>query len=262
MPAAITGFGELVFRTTDGTGPNSQEGAYFPYPTGFAVEKATETVDKFAFKPCGGTGRKQKVARFTGQEDWTGTMTFGVNSWLDLQFLYGQKSQTASITRPDVKCATVTSGIITDAALNGIDPEDVQVTWADYDATGGSPVQLEVLPSPDTASATEVVLDNSANTLTFAAQFEGLEIFYAVNVTASKKIIGLSNPTLLLGFEFFGVLQTNGSTTANGYGIYIPELVLDGNFSVSVTGGDDEIEVPFSPVLKSGYSEPVIMIEL
>ena len=44
--------------------------------------------------------------------------------------------------------------------------------------------------------------------------------------------------------------------------IYIPELILDGKFSIKLTGKDDEIEVPFSPILAAGYSEPVVLIEL
>jgi hypothetical protein len=261
-PAAFTGFGELILKTTDGSGPAGDEGGYFPFPTSFSVTKETEIVDKFAFKPCGGTGVKQKVASFQGQQDWNGTMSIGVYSFLDLQLIYGQKAQTKSLTYPDVKCAIVASGVITDAALSGLDPEDVVVTWSYYDSTAGAPIQLIVVPSPDTASATEVVLDNSANTLTFAAQFEGQEIFYSIVTTASKRVIGASSPTLIKGLEFYGVINTNGNTTSAGYGIYIPSLTLDGSFAINLTGGDDEVEIPFSPVLAAGYSEPVVIIEL
>jgi hypothetical protein len=107
-----------------------------------------------------------------------------------------------------------------------------------------------------------VVLDNSANTLTFAAQFEGQEIFYSIVTTASKRVIGASSPTLIKGLEFYGVINTNGNTTSAGYGIYIPSLTLDGSFAINLTGGDDEVEIPFSPVLAAGYSEPVVIIEL
>ena len=263
MPAAITGFGELIFKTTDGTGPGGAEGGYFPYVTSFTVQKETETIDKFAFKPCGGTGVKQKIASFQGQQNWTGTMTMSVMSWLDLQLLYGQKAKTITQSYMDVKCAIVDASLeIADADLGGLDPEEVVVTWTDYDATGGSPVQLDVDVSPAVASATKVILDNAGDTLTFAAQFEGLEIHYAINKSASKSVIGASNPTLIDGLEFYGVLNTNGSSTANGWGLYIPSLTLDGNFSIAVTGGDDEIEIPFSPVVASGYSEPVILIQL
>lgn len=262
MPAAFTGFGELAFITTDNTGPNSQEGGYFPFPASFTVEKTTEIVKKFAFKPCGGTGKLQQVAGYTAQEEWTGTMTINVASWLDLQFLYGQKAKTATQTYWDVACAVPTANVITNAALVGKAVSDLVVTWIDYDATAGTPIQLEVIPSPDTASATEVVFDSAAGTLTFAAQFAAVEISYAYKRSASKSVIGLSNPTLLTGFEFYGQIATNAGSTAAGYGLYIPSLFLDGNFSVSLTGGDDAIDVPFTPILKSGYSEPVVLIQL
>ena len=263
-PAAFTGFGELILKTTDGSGPgNGKEGGYFPFPTSFSVSKETQIVDKFAFKPSGGTGVKQKVASFQGEQNWKGTMSIGVYSFLDLQLLYGQKAKSVSVTYPDVKSAIVSNaGVITDADLHGVAPEDVVVTWAYYDATAGTPVQLIVAESPTTASATTCILNPTGNTLTFAAQFEGQEIFYSINKTATKRVIGAASPTLITGLEFYGVLNTNGSTSAAGYGIYIPELILDGKFSIKLTGKDDEIEVPFSPILAAGYSEPVVLIEL
>ena len=263
-PAAFTGFGELIFKTTDGSGPGTgKEGGYFPFPTSFEVTKKTDKVDIYAFKPSGGTGVKQKIAAYQGQQDWSGTMSIGASSFLDLQFLYGQKAKSVSVTYPDVKSAIVdNTGVITDTDLTGTTPDDLVVTWAYYDATAGTPVQLVVAESPTTASATTCILDATAHTLTFAAQFEGQEIFYAISKTATKRIIGGANPTLITGLEFYGVLNTNGETTAAGYGLYIPSLVLDGNFSIKLTGKADDIQVPFSPVLASGYSEPVVLIEL
>jgi hypothetical protein len=339
MAFAITGFGSLNFITTGSKGPTSTtEGLFVPFPTSFSVEKTTEKVDKFAFVPAGGTGVKQKVASFQAQQDWTGEMTFGVQSWLDLQFLYGQKAQRASTTTPRVETSIVPLSnpyTITDTSLSGKTATQVVVTWADYDSVAGSPLQLRVIttaigvhainavaslgaasivvdngsgaaavvlvvgdqitiaggtsvytitsvtagtnehtygitPVLDDAKAdadvvtvrSVVSLDNSGNTLTLPAIYAGLQIFYSIDTTEIKSVIGLTNPTLFTGFEFFGVLNTHGSSTRAGLGIYIPELILDGNFSVGVTGGDEEITVPFTPILKSGYSEPVVMIEL
>lgn len=341
MAFAVTGFGSLNFLTTGLKGPTSTtEGLFVPFPTSFSVQKTTEKVDKFAFVPAGGTGVKQKVASFQAQQDWSGEMTFGVQSWLDLQFLYGQKAQRASTTTPRVETAIVpgTPYAITDTSLSGKTGTEVVVTWADYNSTAGSPLQLRVITTAigvhainasasssaasivvdngagangvllavgdqitiagsttvhtitsvtaDTPTANDdtygitpvlddakadgdvitvrnvVSLDNSGNTLTFPAIYSGLQVFYSIETTATKSVIGLTNPTLYSGFEFFGVLNTHGSSTAAGIGLYIPELILDGNFSVGVTGGDEEITVPFTPILKSGYSEPVVMIEL
>lgn len=336
--AAITGFGSLSFSTTGLQGPTATtEGLYTPYPTSISVEKTTETVDKFAFTPAGGLGVKQKIASFNGQQEWTGTMTIGFTSWLDLQFLLGQKAQRSSITTPQIKTAIVPTSnpyTITDTALSGKTGTQVTVTFGSYNSVAGSPLQLRVIttaigthaisataasgdatividngstdngillavgdqitiagsttihtitsvtaggtsdtygisPVLDDAKAdgdvvtvrNVVSLDNSGNTLTLPAIYAGLQIFYAIDTVETKSVIGLLNPTLLRGFEFYGVLNTHGSSTRAGFGLWIPELVLDGNFSVSVTGGDDEIDVPFTPVLKSGFSEPVLLIE-
>ena len=339
--AAITGFGSLSFSTTGLQGPTATtEGLYAPYPTSISVEKTTETVDKFAFIPAGGTGVKQKIASFQGQQNWTGTMTLGFTSWLDLQFLYGQKAQRSSTTTPRIKTAVIPTSspyTITDTALSGKTGTQVTVTFGGYDSVAGSPLQLRVITTAigvlainatasssaasivvdngagangsllavgdqitiagsttvhtitsvtaDTPTANDdtygitpvlddakadgdvvavrnvVSLDNSGNTLTLPAIYAGLQIFYAIDTVETKSVIGLLNPTLLRGFEFYGVLNTNGSSTRAGFGLWIPELVLDGNFSISVTGGDDEIDVPFTPILKSGFSEPVLLIE-
>ena len=261
MAGALTGFGKLTLVTTDGSGPNGQEGGYFPYITAVNLSRTSEKTEKFAYKPCGGGGVRQKVASYITQVNWEGSFTMPVASWLDLELLWGQKSQTVSQTVPDVNCATVASNIITDASLNGVAATDITVTWIDYDATGGAPVQLEVDVSPAVASATKVILDNTANTLTFAAQFEGLEIYYTINTTSSKRVLGRSGSTAISTLSFYGVVNTSGSSSAAGYGIYIPELTLDLNVNLSVTG-DDELEVPFSPVLIDGYSDPVALIEL
>lgn len=336
--AAITGFGSLSFSTTGLKGPTATtEGLYTPYPTSISIEKTTETVDKFAFTPAGGLGVKQKIASYKGEESWTGTMTIGFTSWLDLQFLLGQKAQRSSITTPQIKTAIVPTSnpyTITDTALSGKTGTQVTVTFGSYDPVAGSPLQLRVIttaigthaisataasgdatividngsndngillavgdqitiagsttihtitsvttgstsdtygisPVLDDAKAdgdvvtvrNVVSLDNSGNTLTLPAIYAGLQIFYAIDTVETKSVIGLLNPTLLRGFEFYGVLNTHGSSTRAGFGLWIPELVLDGNFSISVTGGDDEIDVPFTPVLKSGFSEPVLLIE-
>lgn len=336
--AAITGFGSLSFSTTGLQGPTgTTEGLYTPYPTSISVEKTTETVDKFAFTPAGGLGVKQKIASYQGQQNWTGTMTIGFTSWLDLQFLLGQKAQRSSITTPQIKTAIVPTSnpyTITDTALSGKTGTQVTVTFGSYNSVAGSPLQLRVIttaigthaisataasgdatividngstdngillavgdqitiagsttihtitsvttggtsdtygisPVLDDAKAdgdvvtvrNVVSLDNSGNTLTLPAIYAGLQIFYAIDTVETKSVIGLLNPTLLRGFEFYGVLNTHGSSTRAGFGLWIPELVLDGNFSISVTGGDDEIDVPFTPVLKSGFSEPVLLIE-
>lgn len=336
--AVITGFGSLSFSTTGLQGPTSTtEGLYTPYPASFTVEKATETVDAYAFVPAGGLGVKQKIASFQGQQDWTGTMTISFASWLDLQFLYGQKAQKASVTVPKIKTAIVPSSgayTITDSALSGKTGTQVTVTSPSYNSTAGSPLQLRVITTAigthaisasaasgdatividngstdngvllsigdqitiagsttihtitsvtvggtsDTYGITPILddakadgdvvtvrnvvsLDNSSNTLTLPAIYAGLQIFYAIDTTETKSVIGLLNPTLLRGFEFYGVLNTHGSSSSAGWGLWIPELVLDGNFSIPVTGGGDEIDIPFTPVLKSGYSEPVLLIE-
>lgn len=336
--AAITGFGSLSFSTTGLQGPTATtEGLYTPYPTSISLEKTTEIVKKYAFTPAGGSGVKQQIASFNGQQEWTGTMTIGFTSWLDLQFLLGQKAQRSSITTPQIKTAIVPTSnpyTITDTALSGKTGTQVTVTFGSYDPVAGSPLQLRVIttaigthaisataasgdatividngsndngillavgdqitiagsttihtitsvttgstsdtygisPVLDDAKAdgdvvtvrNVVSLDNSGNTLTLPAIYAGLQIFYAIDTVETKSVIGLLNPTLLRGFEFYGVLNTHGSSTRAGFGLWIPELVLDGNFSISVTGGDDEIDVPFTPVLKSGFSEPVLLIE-
>ena len=261
MAGALTGIGKLTLITTDGSGPGGQEASYFPYVTGFTLQRTSDKTEKFAYKPCGGTGVRQKVASYISQVNWEGSFTMPVTSWLDLELLWGQKSQTVTQSYPSVKCATVTSNVITDSDLNGLAPGAVTVAWIDYDATAGVPIQLQVLASPDTASATEVVLDNSANTLTFAAQFEGQEIYYPLDSSASKRVLGRSGATLITSLSFYGEVNTSGTSSAAGYGIYVPELFLDLNINLSVTG-DDEIEVPFSPVLVDGYTDPVALIEL
>lgn len=260
-PFVLRGISELSFVTTDGSGPNSQEGLYTPWSTSFTLEKTTEVVDIYAFAPVGGTGVKQKVASFQGQVDWSGTIEMNAMSFLELQLVYGQKSQSASRTVPQIKTATVASNIITDADLNGITTADVLVTWAAYDATAGIPIQLEIDVSPATASATKVILDATANTLTFAAQFEGQAINYVIFKSVTKNMLGLANPTLITGLQMYGKMATNGSTTADGISVFVPALTLDGNFSVGLTGTENTISVPFSPVLASGYSEPVILMD-
>lgn len=256
-PAALRGFAKLAVTDT------TNNVAFFPYLTSFNATKTTETVDKFAFQPCGGTGVKTKIASFQGQADWNIDITMNVASWLDLQLLYGQQAQSASITVPKVYCDTVSSNIITNAALNGVAASDVKVTWGFYDSTAGNPVQFTVDVGPAVPSATQVILDNAGNTLTFdTGTFNGQTIFYTIDTAITKPAIGMSNPTSISGLSMYGEVFTNGSTTSAGYGLWIPSLTLDGNIALAVTGGDDEISVPATPVLASGYSEPVVMIQL
>ena len=177
MAGAFTGFGELTLVTRDGSGPNGQEGGFYPFISSFSLTRTA----------------------------------------------------------------------------------DVVVTWGGYNSTAGGPVQLEV--TNVTATATTVDLDNASNTLTFHSNYEGLEIYYTIRKSASKSVIGLGSPTIYGSLEFFGQVSTSGTSTAAGYGIYIPELTLDGSVSLSVTG-DDEIEVPFSPVINGTNSEAVLLIEL
>lgn len=261
-PFVIRGISELSFVTTDGSGPNTQEGLYAPWSTSFTLEKTTEVVDIYAFAPVGGTGVKQKVASFQGQNDWSGTLEMNAMSFLELQLVMGQKLQNATKSIPRQYTGTVSSNTIANAALVGVAEADVLVTWASYDATAGSPVQLEVDVSPATASATKVILDPVGGDLTFAAQFEGQAINYTILTSLTKNMIGLSNPTLITELQMFGLMATNGSTTAGGIGVYVPALTLDGNFSVGATGSENTISIPFSPVLASGYSEPVILVEM
>jgi hypothetical protein len=258
----ISGIGNLGFVTTDASGPNGQEGGYFPFVTSVSLTKTTEISKIFAYPPAGGTGRLKQVASISGTEEWAGTMSINVQSWLELQLLMGQKSQSISQAYFEPKTKTIASNIITDSNLVGVAEADVVVSYIDYDATAGAPVQLEVDVSPATASATKTILDATAGTLTFAAAFEGQPIYYSINKSATKQVIGASSPTVISGLKFFGTLTTNGGTTANGYGLYIPQLTLDGNFSIAVTGTENEVEIPFTPVLDGNNSEPVLIIQL
>jgi hypothetical protein len=260
----ISGIGQLGLITTDGSGPGSgtQEGAFFPFTTSVSVEKTTENSKIYAYPPAGGTGTLKQVANIKGQEEWSGTMSINVQSWLELQLLLGQKSQSVSQDYFEVKTATVDSGgTITDTDLGGATVADVQVSFIEYDSTGGSPRQLEVITS-GTVTANQVLLDEPNTQLEFHSSLQGLSVYYTLAKTATKNVIGIVNPTVITGLQFFGLLTTNGSTTAAGYGLYIPSLTLDGNFSIGVSGTENTVEIPFTPVLTGGYSEPVIIIEL
>lgn len=260
----ISGIGQLGLITTDGSGPGSgtQEGAFFPFTTAVSVEKATQNSKIFAYPPAGGTGTLKQVANIKGQEEWSGTMSINVQSWLELQLLLGQKSQSVSQDYFEVKTATVSAaGKIIDPALDGATVDDVQVSFIEYDATGGSPRQLEVITS-GTLTTNNVLLDEPNTELEFHTSLWGLNVYYTLAKTATKSVIGIVNPTVITGLQFFGLLTTNGSTTAAGYGLYIPSLTLDGNFSIGVSGAENTVEIPFTPVLTSGYSEPVVIIQL
>lgn len=259
MAGAFTGFGELTLVTRDGSGPNGQQGGFYPFISSFSLTRTADITDKYGYKPVGGSGIRQKLASYQIQADWEGSFTMPVASFLDLQLVMGQKAKTATQSYLDVKSGVVTSGIITDAGLSGISNDAIVVTWGGYNSTAGGPVQLQITTT--TPTATTVDLDNSANTLTFHSNYEGQEIYYTIRKSASKKVIGLGNPTVYGSLEFYGQVSTSGTSTAAGYGIYIPELTLDGSVSLSVTG-DDEIEVPFSPVISGTNSEAVLLIEL
>lgn len=258
----IFGIGKMGFISTDGSGPGGQEAGYFPFATSVELTKTTENTKIFAYPPAGGNGRLKQVANIQGQEEWAGTLTINVQSWLELQMILGARSQSISQVYFDPKTQLVVGGDITDVELNGLDPSDIVVSYLEYNAVAGVPVQFQVVASPAVPSATTVVLDNAANTLSFAAQFEGRAIYYAINKTVTKQVIGAANPTYITGLKFFGNLVTNGNTTANGYGLYIPSLTLDGNFSIGVSGAENEVSIPFTPVLDGNNSEPVLIIQL
>ena len=260
----ISGIGKLGLMTTDGSGPGGLEGGYFPFTTSVTFTKKTSNQKIFAYPPAGGTGRLKQISLIQDQEDWSASMVLGTQSWLDLQLMYGQHSQSVTQSYFDVKTALVTSGVVNDTDLTGLTVNDVVVSYTGYSSTAGAPIQLAVQIAPHTPLQGEVVLDPTAHTLTFHSSMEGQSIYYAINKSSTKDVIGRANPQLIRGFKFFGVLATPSATTAAGYGIYIPSLVLDGNFSFGAGAGSKNatVDIPFTPLLYGNNSEPVLTIKL
>lgn len=257
--STFSGIGKMSISTTE-TPFSSQDGTFFPYLTSFSVTKSVSLNKKFGYAPAGGTGLRQQLAILRQEADYTGEIVLPAQSWLDIQLLMGQIASTETVEYREVKSGIVTSGIITDADLNGLTVADVTVTNPFYDATGGTESVLSVVASPATPTANQVELDPVGNTLTFHASKEGLTVYYTILKTSSVSSVGKkASPTLIRGLRLDGVIQTtSGANANNGWRITIPSLELNGDFAISVTG-DDEITVPFQPLLTSASNEPIIL---
>ena len=210
--------------------------------SGFTAEQTGETNSAEGYISGAGGDR---VTFSTLRVSTTQTVTILIpgNGWQDMQLIMGNISAAESgLDEYNFKNnVAIATNIITDAGLAGLAPQDVSVSLENYEPTTDTEGQLfTVVASPGSATTTTVVLDNSANTLTFDSSYNNREASYAYRTSTAMETIGGPNSINIRNVRFEGTLRSDNNIYKAGTIVQVPSLTLDGNVS---WGFDGEVQV-------------------
>jgi hypothetical protein len=201
-------------------------------------------------------GSLQTLATIITEQTWNLELTFQFFDWGVLQLSFGEiESETTSIKLGKGKSATVPTAPgpyeVTDTDLSGLTVTDLTVSFISTDSSQYEPLEVLATGAP---TATQVTLDNSGNTLTFASTNAGRPFAYYPKLTyANKKTLGVESAATTLGnVEFTGAVVMTSlpqEIIAN-----IPSMGRTGGFTFEVGA---ENTVTFKPIVTGSNPSPV-----
>jgi hypothetical protein len=257
---AIIGMKGQGITTISANPVTTQTGTFTSPPAGFTLSREDTEVVARGYPVAGSTGVAQDLATYFSQQTWNVELEFQAFDWGIMQLAFGEhESTTSSLKFPIGKSGTVpavSTYVITDAVLNGLAVADLKVT---IPATSTQrQTFLKVLGSGSPSSG-EVVLNNSANTLTFNVAQAGLGVLYYPNSTYSNKLtLGYeSTATAMNAVSFAGVVTNFFAPTS--LGVSIPNMGKTGGFNFQV-GESNTLQ--FKPVVDGTNANAVRFIAL
>jgi hypothetical protein len=254
-------FGVLTFGTDT---PNSQQVAWFPEHTAAVLEVTGNEEIIQAYINGGTTGKLSPFKVFEEAEEFSLTVTAVGMNFHNLQLLVGEHaSTTSSLARKVAKRTVVNASTytITDSDFAGLAATDVQATLAIKSSAYGSPREFTIATS-GSATANTAILDNSANTLTFASSLGGATVDYFVSQPKSNvRTIGHeANPSRITYLGWRGILGTDEYLSTEGIEIVIPRMQRTRSYSLD--SSSREYEIVFTPVLAPGETSVIKYAEI